>query len=235
MQLIEQLKNDIRIQDSLNACIQCGTCTAICPAASFYDYEPRTLTKTVYEIIHTNDENSLIKLLSSDLIWFCGECMSCKTRCPKNNTPGVIIQVLRSLSQDSGLFVESEKGRQQLMIKRSIGGWILKYGYCIVPHFLTLDKFPEQGPNWQWVINNIEQVYQQINANYQQAGTGPMRKIPDEAINEINEIFKITGAFERFEKIEKFSQKKASEMNLNFDESHECEYFKHIFEFNSNK
>lgn len=235
MLLIDQLKKDIRIYDSLQACIQCGTCTAICPAASFYDYEPRTLTITVYNIIHTNDENSLIKLLSSDYIWFCGECMSCKTRCPKNNTPGGIIEALRSLSQDSGLFVESEKGRQQLIIKRSVGEWILNYGYCIVAHFLTLENFPEQGPNWQWVINNIEQVFQQQNAAYQQSGTGPMRKIPNEAINEINEIFNITGAIDRFDKIEKFSQKKASEMNLKFDESHDCEYFRHIFEFNSNK
>jgi len=234
-ELIEHLKNDIRIRESLNACIHCGTCTAICPAASFYDYDPRELTAQVHEIISRQDEDKLKELLSGDYIWYCGECMSCKTRCPKDNVPGVIIEALRSLSQDSGLFAESEKGRQQLMIKRSIGEWILNYGYCVVGDHLNLDLFPEQGPNWQWVLDNIELVFEKQGAHFMKEGSGAMRKVPQQDLDELYEIFKVTGGLKRFETIEKFSETKAQQMGMEFDETHDCEYFKHVYTHNSKK
>jgi heterodisulfide reductase subunit C1 len=232
-ELVDRLKADVRIKESLNACIHCGTCTAICPAASFYDYDPRELTATVQEIASKNNDHQLTELLRSDYIWYCGECMSCKTRCPRDNTPGVIIEALRALSQDTGLFAESEKGRQQLMIKRSIGEWIVDYGYCVVGDKLNLNLFPEQGPNWQWVLENIDLVFQKQGAHYQQEGSGAMRKVPDEDLEELKKIYKVTGAYERFRIIEDFSEKKAKEMGLQFDESHDCEYFRHVYTYNS--
>ncbi len=47
--------------------------------------------------------------------------MSCKTRCPRGNAPGLIIMALRSLSQDLGYFVESEKGKAAACIKKNSG------------------------------------------------------------------------------------------------------------------
>jgi len=38
---IEALQQDIRFVEGLNSCINCGVCTAICPAARFYNYDPR--------------------------------------------------------------------------------------------------------------------------------------------------------------------------------------------------
>ena len=49
---------------------------------------------------------------------------------------GYVIQALRTLSQKLGFFVESEKGRQQLALKRIIGENILRTGYCIVPRLV---------------------------------------------------------------------------------------------------
>ncbi len=232
-ELIQRLTNDVRIKESLHACIHCGTCTAICPAASFYDYDPRILTATVQEIIAKKDEKGLNELLSSDYIWYCGECMSCKTRCPRDNTPGVIIEALRALSQDTGLFAETEKGRQQLMIKRSIGEWIVDYGYCVVGDKLHLNLFPEQGPNWQWVLENIDLVFKKQGAQYMQEGNGAMRKVPEEDLEELRKIYEVTGANKRFETIESFSKKKAEEMGMQFDETHDCEYFRHVYTYNS--
>ena len=93
MSLVELLKKDVRIQEGLTACINCGTCTAICPAAHFYNYDPRIIADTVQR----GNEADILDLLESDTIWFCGECLSCKTRCPRNNTPGYIVQALRNL------------------------------------------------------------------------------------------------------------------------------------------
>ena len=35
--LYEQLAQDVRFQEGMKGCMNCGTCTAICPAAEFYD------------------------------------------------------------------------------------------------------------------------------------------------------------------------------------------------------
>ena len=43
----ELLMQDIRFEEGLNACMNCGVCTAICPAAEFYDYDPRKIVDTV--------------------------------------------------------------------------------------------------------------------------------------------------------------------------------------------
>ncbi|MBP5611512.1 MAG: 4Fe-4S dicluster domain-containing protein, partial [Bacteroidales bacterium] len=127
--LYDMLREDIRYEEALNACINCGTCTALCPAAEFYDYDPRQIV----DLVQKHDEQALEELLKSNRIWYCGECMSCVTRCPRNNAPGMLIQALRTLSQRTGMFTASEKGRQQLALTRAIGESILKHGYCVYP------------------------------------------------------------------------------------------------------
>ena len=213
--LYEQLSEDIRIQEGLKACINCGTCTAVCPAAEFYDYDPRCIVDTV----QNGDEAEIEKLLRSDAIWYCGECMSCVSRCPRTNAPGLIIIALRALSQELGYFTDSEKGRQQLILKRVIGeNFILKKGYCIYVRDLSYEKHPEAGPVWQWLNKNADSMFKRLGANLDGDGVGVLRKIPQEDLDEIKKIFDVTGGTERFEKIEKYSAKKAEEMGLTMDE-----------------
>lgn len=230
-QLYDKLKEDIRFHEGLKACINCGTCTAICPAAEFYNYHPRIITG----ICQTKDDEQIEELLKSDTIWYCGECMSCVSRCPRGNAPGLLITALRSLSQELGYFVESEKGRQQLAIKRTVGKWILEYGYCLFPSEISPENHPEQGPIWEWEQEHLQDVMERLGANYKKTGPGILRKIPDEALEEIRKIFDETGASERFRKIEEFSKAKASEMGISFDEGTENDYFRFIYTTNSDK
>jgi len=223
------LLKDIRFEEGLNACMNCGVCTAICPAAEFYDYDPRKIVNTVQS---KNDEE-ITKLLKSETIWYCGECMSCKTRCPRGNAPGLIIMALRSLSQDLGYFVESEKGRQQLALKRTVGQWILDHGYCLYLEGVGTSLHPEQGPVWDWIQDNWVDVFNRMGANYKGDGPGILRKIPEEAMDEIREIFKVTGGMERYENIEKFSKEKAAELHMTLDEGIDNEYFRHIYKTNN--
>ncbi len=223
------LLEDIRFEEGLNACMNCGVCTAICPAAEFYDYDPRKIVDTV----QTRDDEQITDLLKSETIWYCGECMSCKTRCPRGNAPGLIIMALRSLSQDLGFFVESEKGRQQLALKRTVGHWIITTGYCLYLEGIGTDLHPEQGPVWDWIQNNWSDLFKKMGANYKGDGPGILRKIPEEAMDEIREIFKVTGGMKRFENIEEFSKIKAKELNMQLDEGIESEYFRHIYKTNN--
>jgi len=228
--LYDQLSKDIRFIEGLNACMNCGVCTAICPAAEFYDYDPRKIVDEVQE----KNEEAIEALLKSEQIWYCGECMSCKTRCPRGNTPGLIIMALRSLSQELGYFAESEKGRQQLAVKRTVGDSILNTGYCVYLDAISPALHPEQGPTWDWVYDNRTELFDRLGGNYKGDGPGILRKIPDETLDELKKIFEVTGGSERYEKIEFFSKKKAEEMNLKIDGSIDNEYFRHIFRFNSN-
>jgi len=228
-QYFKTLQEDIRFREGLSACINCGTCTAICAAAEFYQYDPRQIV----DIVQSRNELEIEELLKSDTIWYCGECMSCKTRCPRGNTPGLVIMALRTLSQDSGLFIESEKGRQQLAIKRTIGEWILKTGYCVSPELINPEMHPEQGPVWKWEIDNIRTLMKKMGANYQGDGPGALRKIPEEALSELKSIFDITGATQRFEKIENDSSKKAEEMGLKLTDGLDNPYMQYIYKHNS--
>src|SRR5665647_38073 len=98
--LYSMLMKDIRFEEGLNACMNCGVCTGLCPAAEFYDYDPRQIVDTV----QSGNNREIEKLLKSDTIWYCSECMSCKTRCPRGNAPGLVIMALRGLSQDCLLY-----------------------------------------------------------------------------------------------------------------------------------
>ncbi|HBS89025.1 MAG: hypothetical protein A2W91_06240 [Bacteroidetes bacterium GWF2_38_335] len=228
--ITDLLFKDIHVEDGLSACINCGTCTAICPAAGFYHYSPREIVDTV----QSKNELKIIDLLKSEQIWYCGECMSCKTRCPRNNTPGMIIIALRSLSQELGYFTESEKGRQQLAVKRIIGEAILNKGYCVHIDQIETGLHPEQGPVWDWFKENVEQVHERLGTAYKKNTAGVMRNIAQEDLDELDKIFEVTGAHDRFRKIEEFSKQKARDLRIEFDKGID-EYFLHVYQSNCGK
>jgi len=218
--LFEVLKKDIRFMEGLNACINCGTCTAICPAAAVSDYDPRIIVDTVQ---HGN-ENELEQLLKSDTIWYCGECLSCKTRCPRDNTPGYIIQALRALSIETGLFIESGEGQKQLAVKRTVGDHILKYGYCVYIDEVDTEMYPEQGPIWDWIKKNKEQVLERLGTSYKKNQSGTLRQTSEESLTDLKKIFEETGGIKRFDIIEKFSKQQAKEQCIEFNGDKD-EYF----------
>lgn len=227
--LFEQLSEDIRFVEGIKSCMNCGVCTAICPAAEFYNYDPRILIDTV----QNRDEEKLEALLRSETIWYCGQCMSCKTRCPRGNVPGLVIMALRYLSQKLGYFTDSEKGRQQFAIKRTVGDNILKYGYCIYPDQVLPEMHPEQGPVWKWIHQHLAEVYDRLGGNYKKEGPGIFRKISEESLDEIQKIFDQTGGQKLYDCIENFSEKKAKDMNIQFGDGIENDYFKHTYTFNN--
>ena len=224
----DKLLEDVRLREGLTACMNCGVCTAVCPAAAFYNYDPRHIVS----IVQTRDDDAIEELLRSDAIWYCGQCMSCRPRCPRGNTAGYVIQALRKLSQELGFFVESEKGRQQLALKRAIGENILRTGYCIVPSLVRADMHPEQGTVWRWILENEEEVYGQFSENYRRDGAGALRRISDDSLDELRRIFDVTGGTEMFDTIERHYDRKAREMGY---DGADDRYFRDIYTKNSDK
>lgn len=216
--LYNLLQQDIRFSEALSACMNCGVCTAICPAAEFYKYDPRQIC----DIVQRRSEDEIEKLLRSEMIWYCGECMSCKTRCPRGNVPGVIIMTLRKLSQTLGYFTESEKGRQQYALRQVLGNSILNIGYCVHPSIVYPASHPEQGPIWKWYRDNIKDIAPKLGANYNGDGPGALRKIRQDNLDEVRKIFEATGAIEFFDKIDYFSKLK---MGSKTEEEYQREVF----------
>jgi len=220
--LYKELEKDVRYIEGLKACINCGTCTAICPAAAVTDYDPRIMIDTV----QTKDEGKLIELLKSDTIWKCAECLSCKTRCPRGNVPGYVIQALRALSIETGYFTASKQGPKQLALKRTIGEHILKYGYAVYIDEVNTEMYPEQGPVWNWIRKNKKELMQRLGVSYKKKQAGALRDIPEESINDLNRIFEETGAIKRFKKLEDDCAILARKQGM---DSKNEDYFRHLF------
>lgn len=222
----DMLMEDVRMKEGLTACMNCGICTGLCPAAMFYDYDPRQIVT----LVQSRNDEAIETLLKSETIWYCGECMSCRPRCPRGNTPGYIILSLRNLSQRLGFFTESEKGRQQIALKRVVGHSIIETGYCLRPQMIVPEDHLEQGPVWKWIHDNDQDIYTRFSENYTKPGVGALRKIDPQALDEIKKIFDVTGGTEFFETIERHSDKKAREMGFDGVDN---EYVKEVYTKNS--
>lgn len=220
MDYFEELNKDYRFKEGYHTCINCGTCTAVCPAAEFYRYDPRKIVS----IVQTRDNERIEALLKSDTIWYCGECMSCVTRCPRKNGPGLVIMALRNLSAKLGFFTCSEKGRQLYALTKALNSNVLNLGYCVHPSTFRYEDHPESGPVFEWALNNKDAVYSRLGANFGKDGPGALRRIPQEDLDELKSIYDETGGTERLEQVEKYSLEKAREMGMTPEE-----YIKYIF------
>lgn len=63
--------------EKLRDCIQCGTCSGICPMSIYMDYTPRRLIAMAREGF--KDE-----VLSSFTLWLCASCYACMVNCPQD-------------------------------------------------------------------------------------------------------------------------------------------------------
>lgn len=62
--------------EQLENCIQCGTCSGLCPLSIFMDHTPRQ----VMELTRSDFKN---EVLQSTTIWLCASCYVCTVECPK--------------------------------------------------------------------------------------------------------------------------------------------------------
>lgn len=73
----------------VDACIQCGRCTATCPAAL-----PSSLRAR--EVVRAVQDGDMTVVTDRDDIWHCTTCFSCQERCPKGVQVTQAILWLRS-------------------------------------------------------------------------------------------------------------------------------------------
>ena len=191
--LAETAKRSIRTPDALglDRCIQCGACTASCPAARFTDYSPRRIVKRVLD----NDWS----LLEDESIWSCFYCYSCNLRCPRNNSPVTIVQVLRQMAINEGI------GLEKLAYFVEIGEYLAENGASRIPGPGVRNMEKDLGERWIGFKRNLDSI---------RAELGLKSRDVRETGGEVRAILEGTGFFER-EKWIKSQKSGESELILN--------------------
>jgi heterodisulfide reductase subunit C len=83
--------------EKIRACIQCGTCTGVCPMSPYMDYSPRRLiamTRAGYRR----------EVLGSFTIWLCSSCYACTVACPKGIKITDVMYALKRRAIKDGLY-----------------------------------------------------------------------------------------------------------------------------------
>jgi heterodisulfide reductase subunit C2 len=72
----------------ISKCMQCGKCTAACPAGYKMDIQPH---RVVWELI-----NEHVDILQKAVTpWKCLSCFACAERCPRGVSPAALIESVR--------------------------------------------------------------------------------------------------------------------------------------------
>ncbi len=146
LDLFNQVKADIRWKDVMKGCFECGVCVGACPTARFCDFSPRVIVQT----LSREDVDSFYELMN-DMIWDCSQCFS-STRCPRQNSPGGIVTIMREVAVKNGL----ESAKDALKTYSRIIYKVMSTGTQVAPDMLQPDFFPDWGPNVKVVADNLD-------------------------------------------------------------------------------
>jgi heterodisulfide reductase subunit C len=144
--LFDEVKADVRYNDYLYGCYECGICVAVCPSAKFYDFSPRRVAQAA-----AREDVELIYQQMQEDIWECSQCFSC-LRCPRGNNPGGVITIMREVALSNGLASAKEAlgGYSRIIYK------IMSTGTQVSPDMLQRDAFPDWGPETGDVSDNLD-------------------------------------------------------------------------------
>lgn len=76
------------VEPNIYYCYQCGRCTAGCPLADVYEYQPN-------EVIRLIQLNKIDSILNANSVYLCLSCEICSSRCPQEVKIASIMNYLR--------------------------------------------------------------------------------------------------------------------------------------------
>jgi len=151
---MNNLKSDPRLEFSY--CMQCGACTAVCPAASINpDYNPREM---IYRILNgINQRNYPYDK--------CFHCYSCKDICRSENNPANIAKIMN----------EEINGFQDHDIYKTF----YEKGLCITPEILQPKYFPDWGSSYERAWQEVKKFNLKLPRIIPQDAINDIQKIVD--------------------------------------------------------
>lgn len=211
------MKNQIGARHALKSCQFCGMCTSVCPAAEhFEDYDPRLIV----DVTLSGDEDRLVELLKSDLLWYCGQCGSCTGRCPRENDVMGLVTSLRLLSQLKGYHVYSTRGRQQYAGRHLWGANFWNRAASLYFRNPVPEHWPDFGPRYPRYFAEQEEQWERVGGSPDMNGQFAGRKVPPETLKEVRACVRAGGALFLWDKIEEHGAAQAARLGLDLDEYH---------------
>ena len=84
-----------QVGETFMSCLQCGTCTSVCPWNQVMSYSPRRILRQL--AMETGTEASV-----DQAVWSCVTCNSCTVNCPRGIEIIDVIKAVRGLNVSSG-------------------------------------------------------------------------------------------------------------------------------------
>ena len=86
--------------EALHACMQCGTCTGVCPWNLVNSYSPRQILRQVSLGLEGTEE----------AVWNCVTCNTCVVRCPRGIELTEVLRAVRAFMVEQGTTPEGIRG-----------------------------------------------------------------------------------------------------------------------------
>ncbi|HXP61757.1 MAG TPA: 4Fe-4S dicluster domain-containing protein [Dongiaceae bacterium] len=83
--------------EQLESCIQCGTCSGVCPLSIYMDHTPR-------QVMALTRGDFKREVLRSHTIWLCASCYACTVECPREVRVTDIIYELKQRAIQEGIY-----------------------------------------------------------------------------------------------------------------------------------
>lgn len=74
--------------ESVKLCMQCSTCTGMCPMAQEMDFSPR-------KVMHFAQFGLIERLSEINTFWKCASCHACSVKCPRGIDIAKVMEALR--------------------------------------------------------------------------------------------------------------------------------------------
>ncbi len=194
--LYKEVSDDFRFKHAVKNCMRCGTCTSICPAAHFNEYNPRD----VMRIMMDGNDQEILDLMR-EKIYACAQCHYCIVRCPRGNQPAIAVMILRDISHNLGLSEEAMKPFTRVL------KCIMMTGTQISPDMIQGDFFPDWGPKTKKMGNFIPELRKGLGSKPQGydglkgvdvlAGVESAWRVNPKTVHELQKIWQMDGSLER--------------------------------------
>ncbi|MCF2137393.1 MAG: CoB--CoM heterodisulfide reductase subunit C [Candidatus Thorarchaeota archaeon] len=96
--------------DRIRTCIQCGTCSSVCPSGRRTAFRTRELIRKA--LLGLKEE-----VLSSPDLWLCATCLTCLERCPRQIRVTEAIIIMRNMAVAEGYMLPQHRKASEKLIR----------------------------------------------------------------------------------------------------------------------
>ena len=166
-------------EEGVLKCVQCGMCTATCPAARHSDYNPRDIIERVLD--------GDVEILEDDVIWNCFYCYTCHSVCPVGNSVCEVNQILKQIAIENG--IAYDKLYEYLGFADSY--FTAAIGAIPERFFADIDR---DVPGWWDFRQHLDEIRTELELD-------PPLMPSEDVIDEVSKILTITGFKDKIERI----------------------------------